>query len=358
MARFIKLMMKLPCFGHLVRRPSSTGLHLPALDGLRAVAALLVLYFHYLGGSAYYAIYGRYGVFLFFALSGFLLVQRFCSKDLAIGFKGTCYFLGQRFLRIYPMFVVSVYAAAWVRGYDSYWIKQTLFFVLSDGWLWTIKQEMVFYLSLPVVAIVFIWLKQPEIQPLLLLIVAFIADYYFNVSPGFMTDWAHGPAPLYICVFFTGMAAGCLAHSTALKQLSESPQGINYSVYIICLLCMYWLWLWHIPYGRDLNIPWTLDMPISITLAATVLLTALFSQSPLRIICMLLPLRMIGIVGYSFYLWHIEILDFVRSHGFGGGHLFWYTLILTYLLSCLSYCLVEAPFMSIGKRFTTRKLAQ
>jgi len=93
--------------------------YFPCIDGLRALAALLVLAFHVAGptgvnqGPTWMADYtnqfGRLGVSIFFAISGFLLYRPFVSAHLegrpapALG-----PYLRRRFLRIFPAYWLAL----------------------------------------------------------------------------------------------------------------------------------------------------------------------------------------------------------------------------------------------------------
>jgi len=73
---------------------------IPGLDGLRAVAYLLVFFFH-----ARYLEVGWIGVQFFFVLSGFLITGILLDMKNSLPTGG--YFLkfyGRRFLRIFPLY--------------------------------------------------------------------------------------------------------------------------------------------------------------------------------------------------------------------------------------------------------------
>src|SRR6185503_11726777 len=88
----------------LVRfRPLS---HAPALDGLRALALLAVIYHHWIDGTVRVSP-GTIGVRLFFVLSGFLitrilLVSRF-DREGTLGDKLKTFYI-RRTLRIFPLY--------------------------------------------------------------------------------------------------------------------------------------------------------------------------------------------------------------------------------------------------------------
>src|SRR5512137_1163101 len=88
------------------------GAHVPALDGLRGVAVLLVLVFHFAhidgdGGGVERALLGATragwaGVDLFFVLSGFLITGILLDARGATGYFKAFY--ARRVLRIFPLY--------------------------------------------------------------------------------------------------------------------------------------------------------------------------------------------------------------------------------------------------------------
>ena len=137
------------------------------IDAIRAVAVLLVMWTHlavnfapiagseqWLNAAQYYGNFGRIGVVIFFALSGFLIPN---SLNGPVG-AGTRQFLIRRFLRLYPTYWLSIPI-----GFFAYWM---LFGMRMDitGWLanatmlpdalgqtpmmphyWTLETELAFY---------------------------------------------------------------------------------------------------------------------------------------------------------------------------------------------------------------------
>jgi peptidoglycan/LPS O-acetylase OafA/YrhL len=81
-------------------RHASTRLF--SLDGLRGIAAILVVSFHALG----YPSGGYFGVDLFFVLSGFLISSQILSETDRTGRFGFMQFFKRRFLRLIPGFLI------------------------------------------------------------------------------------------------------------------------------------------------------------------------------------------------------------------------------------------------------------
>ncbi|MCA0145152.1 acyltransferase [Blastococcus sp. LR1] len=145
----------------------------PALDGLRAVAALAVLVHHasYWSGDHSDDVLGRtfsrldVGVAVFFVLSGFLL-SRPLFQAAAEGRPAprTAAYLWRRALRILPAYWLTIAAALLLLprnegvGPDT-WIRHLTFTqYYGDGWFgdglshaWSLATEVAFYLVLPFV---------------------------------------------------------------------------------------------------------------------------------------------------------------------------------------------------------------
>ncbi len=144
----------------------------PVLDSLRAVGAVAVLTTHtafqagdYTGNGVWGTLLARLdvGVAIFFVLSGFLLSRPHIARA-AVGAPrpATGRYYWKRFIRIYPVYVVSVVAAlalipendglgvsAWVRSLlmvDVY-AEQGLPHGLTQ--MWSLAAEVAFYLVLP-----------------------------------------------------------------------------------------------------------------------------------------------------------------------------------------------------------------
>ncbi|APR83774.1 acyltransferase 3 [Minicystis rosea] len=141
--------------------------HLPALDGLRGIAVLLVLWEHLpdsLTGPGLLAFVKRWvmpgprGVDIFFVLSGFL-ITRILLADKARGMPLKS-FLVRRFLRIFPIYYLTilavlayepgpnlVYCALYLGNF--YWAYHPT--LLSLHHTWSLSVEEHFYLLWPLI---------------------------------------------------------------------------------------------------------------------------------------------------------------------------------------------------------------
>ncbi len=145
---------------------------IPALTGLRAVAASLVFFYHWffqyvdelpLWLGAPFKV-GYVGVPIFFALSGFLITLRYLD-DFGEGKIGYGRYLYKRFIRIYPLYlaVLTFFVAAFGRplnmipdswqGWLSLYTAMQAFFpdwaFLGTLVGWTLTLELIFYVIAP-----------------------------------------------------------------------------------------------------------------------------------------------------------------------------------------------------------------
>lgn len=89
--------------------PSQTTKHTryETLDGLRGVAAICVMVYHYVKGERYPILLSSpLAVDLFFMLSGFVIAHSY-GRRLQSGMSATAY-LVKRFIRLYPMFLLGL----------------------------------------------------------------------------------------------------------------------------------------------------------------------------------------------------------------------------------------------------------
>lgn len=134
-------------------------------DGIRGLACLMVLIAHIPGFffqsiASYFSGTGKYGVWLFFVLSAFLLTSKFKQTGFS-AWAVMSYGLG-RVLRIVPVFLIVVFIY-WMVGFAGIQSLEDLgsAATMSKGFshLWTIPVEFKFYFVLPFFAAAFIFVR-------------------------------------------------------------------------------------------------------------------------------------------------------------------------------------------------------
>ena len=192
------------------------------LDGLRAIAVLMVIAWHYFGtpdgpqSSAWHLFYiGHFGVDLFFVLSGFLIATILLeNRDSSNYFSA---FYGRRALRILPAYylVCAAVLVGWLSGHarglfdgalpgwsyvlgvQNFWMAKLQTYgadALTATWSLAVEEQ--FYLLFPLI----VWLlPQPMLEKLLWavificpisrVILAFHGDQYaYYVLPQYRAD--------------------------------------------------------------------------------------------------------------------------------------------------------------------------
>lgn len=210
---------------------------LPALTGVRGIAALLVLLYHAFlrlvwsgpeepGVLAHLLVgYGWLGVDLFFVLSAFLLARPFLNGKVKINVASWGQFLKRRWMRTAPPYYAAILFAAAVAGTMSkFWTNPQatllhLFYLanVSVGTLeqfnlvvWSLQVEFQFYILLPL----FLWLltRRSAAWSLAGLLVASAAWQYFmfKADAGLHNVHILFQIPGYLFHFGVGIAAARL----------------------------------------------------------------------------------------------------------------------------------------------------
>ncbi|HEV8014101.1 MAG TPA: acyltransferase [Stellaceae bacterium] len=181
-------------------------IELPALTGLRFVAAFSILFMHatewctpFRGGGGFFqtiaAVVGIYGMPLFFVLSGFVIHYNYGPRfrDLSYG-EALREFFAARFARLYPLYIfffvfgsLSDFTANWLAGYANDLLAYVLYSItMTQSWVyvivvnhrmvlengfglgWSVSTEFFFY----VVYAIFVFLILSVRRPLTCIIVA------------------------------------------------------------------------------------------------------------------------------------------------------------------------------------------
>lgn len=215
-----------------------------SLNGIRGFAVLLVLLSH--ASKAGVNIHpfldfsgaGRYGVFLFFVLSAFLLTRQFLdSKPAYNEIKSfvSHYFL-RRFLRIYPLFIAALFAYYFlykigltVYNVDGEMFIKSMFLLDSIGIFWAIPVEFQYYFLLPIIALIFLYAKKPII---IITILSLFTIFWWKLIP---PDYATHLLP-FLPIFVLGSVTALISNIVK-DHIALHPNLINIAnmLAIICL---------------------------------------------------------------------------------------------------------------------------
>jgi peptidoglycan/LPS O-acetylase OafA/YrhL len=307
------------------------------LDGLRAFAALFVVAFHLrtVGGVSFGPLNpivqgGDSGVYLFFALSGYLLYKPFVRGDVDLVGYGL-----KRAGRIVPGYLVALAGLVLLTG-NQLPIQHPLPFLTMSasydlglrgflGNAWTLSAEILFYLTLPLIAAAARGREALVLGGLAIVSVCAATYHRLVISPD--NAWINGTFPLVFYAFVPGMLLAVLEvqQPDQLARLRHWPYlavGIAYLVL-----------------GALTTI-----LPVALATGfGTVLVMGWLLNHPLP------GARILGFAGgasYAIYLWHKDaIIAFGPLLG----------LAITLVAASLSWSLVERPILARIHAFDARR---
>ncbi|OLZ47251.1 acyltransferase family protein [Amycolatopsis keratiniphila] len=343
------------------RRP-----HLPALDGLRGVAVVAVLLFHTgrLPG-------GFLGVDLFFALSGYLITGLLLREVEARGGISLPAFWGRRLRRLQPalaVVLVVVTAVVWSSGApdlvrttlsDGPWVQLNVvnWHLLADSagyWdrfgasrvfehLWSIAVEEQFYLVWPVLVLVVARGVEAERRVMVTALAGSVLSVALMVA---LFDPAD-PSRVYTGTdtrAFSLLLGAVVATEPVRAMLARTSRAVagRLSVAVVAALGV----LWSLADG--VNSPWLFTGGLfahSLLAAVLIGLCVHNGRSAVARVLSWRPVRWLGGVSYSLYLWHWPVCV-VLSPAMTGLRGWWWTALVFAVstgLAALSKYLVEDP---------------
>ena len=305
------------------------GGYVPALDVIRGAAVLLVMAFHFNVPGANAA--GRLGVTLFFVLSGYLITRHVVSV-VPGGFAAVVDYLGRRALRIGPalagllIVILAVTAVAGTFTEVAPGAMASALFVANAPvplgidlpWLshmWSLSLEVQFYVVLP------------------LLMLAAIAHRL--IAAIVIAGVAGG---LLIYPEASGIGIGCALALGGARFLARRwpPLLVAAGIALVLLSAM-----------LDNQSGYYHVGPAWIASIGSGFIVAAALRSPLLTWN---PLRRVGLVSYSLYLWHLPIGTALFPAAYAAGFSWWMAAIgatvTSLFVAALSYMWIERPFMT------------
>ena len=363
---------------------------IPALDGLRAAAVLLVVVFHvwYKGPAliettrsfppTQHPLWSLHtGVHLFFILSSFLLFLPYAQWIL--GQKGppnSLQFYRRRILRVGPAFWASVAILLLVGPLTPVRIGNAVahvFFVFNaipgsseqfNDVFWTMAIEVQFYAVLPLIGVLAYWLSR-RLGPLRAVLLVFGACLLVSLTSGYLGHrfqplglvwWGllgRYSLSLWLSVFGTGILTS-LVYCRLRKspELAASARRVGPVIFgagmALALGVAFVPSLGRLPLNGGSN-----DLMYGYAYAA-MLFGVLVGPPALRLPFELPAVRFIGLISYSLYLWHTVVLshlapDLSAIHGpveqIAVGVLL--ELLVAIPVAYVSYQLTERPFVHL-----------
>jgi peptidoglycan/LPS O-acetylase OafA/YrhL len=342
--------------------------YLPTLDGWRAIAIVFVLLAHSPTlrygriSTLQFHFIGEFGVEVFFAISGILICSRLLSEEASKGSISLKRFYIRRIFRIQPpalLYLLVIVGLTAAKLLPAYWqgLVGSLLLVrnyvgmqpgipIEQVWatahFWSLSVEEHFYLILPTLLIV---TTSRWRAPLLGLLggASFVWRMYCAYSGGSLTFAEEVASGTTLCFLFLPAAAAVLLRN---QQNQALVKRWLRPFWVLPVLFVF------LPVHSPVHLLrglWALPV---------VLCTLYHPESVTGRLLELAPLKFIGRISYSLYLWQEVFLSghfAPKARPFGALHQSLWVWPCIFACAVASYYLVEKPFIAIGHRLTTAK---
>lgn len=344
---------------------------IPSLDGVRAVAVMLVLFAHAGFGNV---IPGGFGVTLFFFLSGYLitfLLQKEFKRDGRVSISN---FFIRRSLRILPPLLIVLvvfyffsFLLSGVFPYDlSGLFSQLLFYhnyyevfvggavLPGTGVLWSLAVEEHYYALFPFIFILifsvsrqdsaklFVWLM--SVMVFLVLLWRFYLYFELSIEGDriyFSTDTRVDS--ILFGAIFSVLVYGRKFEGNSALRLRDYLFLFGSLVLMLGSLLI-----------RDEVFRWTLRFTVQgLALFVFFYYAIFYSANPLFRVFNWKPMQVVGVLSYTIYLVHAILLHFLKEYVAmeDGVLLALSAFALSFLLALAMYIWVERPLAAIKTKF-------
>ena len=336
------------------------------IDGLRGIAVLAVVFYH---AKFDFSIFnykfqifpgGFFGVDIFFVISGFLITKVIINNFDNNNFKFSNFY-ERRIRRIIPalfFIVLSSFLLGWLLltpdDYKNFsksslyllFFTSNLWFFLNGSYLdgpselmpllhtWSLSVEEQFYIFFPALLIFLYKINKYYIFLSILILISFLFSIFGSYKFFDLNFY-------FIISRIWELLIGSITFFLSRFLISKKISRINYN--FILMVSLFFLFFSIIFFDDKIKHPsyFTLIPVLSVALII------LFSKDGTIVINFLKSkiLVYLGLISYSFYLWHFPLLAFnrVKSAPLSNFDKF-ETLLLSVFLSILTYFFIEKPF--------------
>lgn len=325
--------------------------HHKPLDGLRGLAVLMVVFGHGanhgLGpfGPDSMMIRGKLGVYLFFVLSAYLLDRQIIKmfQQGRAQWDYWRYYFSRRVLRIFPLFFLALVVfrlanAAGLKVVIHSWgqLWEHLALQRGDHIFWSIPVEFKYYLISPILLYFFHRVLRWNLWAMGITFAAlFVGVYQYSVR------WQPDGTStlLYLNIFLMGTLVAvlerCVPNFWNALRTFKPASSLGWSV-----ILAFSLWSWKMDDFTSINTFLPAAALWSIALAAT------FGPGWWASLLSFKPLRWVGKVSFSMYLFHIPVLMCVKILDWNPAVLWMVYLSATVVVCAVTYLCVEYPLQS------------
>lgn len=313
----------------------------PELDGIRALSIVVVLLHHvgYLHGR------GFLGVDIFFTLSGYLITQVL----LATVAKGGSLlgFYRRRIARLYPIMAISVLVATLALGFQSardtkpilaslFYYKNFLHWGDLFGPFWSLSAEEQFYLIFPITLILFFKFFNKKVLTVFLLVV--IAEVWSYVLWKNYPDYSWNQDGVLNLALFrpTMILVGCVVslNYKSARDFVKRFRAIFLLIFIgLVAACI----------GYQFPGLAALSTVLLILLLDSEVSAVSYLSRSVRGILSTKPLRTLGVLSYSIYIWHMPVIFLYYKKNLNPHDHVTEIFGIVLCLALISFYLIEVP---------------
>jgi peptidoglycan/LPS O-acetylase OafA/YrhL len=338
----------------------------PDIDGLRAIAILSVVLYH---AGVPFSSGGFTGVDIFFVISGYLLGGHIFS-ELRSGTFSFLRFYQRRAKRILPAFyvvltftilsgllllspsenklyVLSAFSATlsvsnifFLRYLEGYFRVRSFFHPLLMTWSLGVEEQ--FYAVIPLLMLLLVRIRRSFLFPAILTVCVL----------SFLLAWRQVGVDPTSAFYLLPSRAWELGVGAFLAVMQQTRKPLTISAPITQLLSMTGLALMLAPiFLLNENSPFPGPAAVPSVLGAAILIAVPSSWINRRILS-LPPLVFIGMVSYSWYLWHWPLLSYlhIASNDKVPSFAAFLAIMLSLVAAILSYYLIEQPFRRSSRK--------
>ena len=370
--------------------------HLPSLDGIRAIAAFMVVFYH----LNVLWISGGTGVLVFFVLSGFLITWLLLKEEEQFGKLSLRLFYMRRTLRIMPAFYVYWFliVGSLIAFSKHLHIAQAVssFFYVNNYYqavfgdpntglshTWSLGVEEQFYLVWPFVVFA---LSRTSIRRVLIGII--VVTLFAKATLAFCLQWQGMPdfGTGVIYYFATPLRLDAFGIGAAIAVFDLTKWTVRPRWVLLAWACALLLGLMNASLGHHPDLPWSregvvgrfwgglsLGYPLFllqnrqfiwgyavIDLVAGLLIISATQANKLQQLCANRPLVYLGRISYGLYIWHWPILVLImpvlpNPWSFAGVICFGLFCAAAVGVAHLSYFGFERRFLLLKTVFSQRK---
>lgn len=343
-----------------------------SLDGVRAIAALMVMVFHFFSGTNLpgsewmflkkIAVFGQTGVTLFFVLSGFLITRILLESKSLDGYFKNFYF--RRVFRIFPLYyfflLIFYFGYPVIFGAASTPFNQQFFyytylqnFATTFHWnaigpdhFWSLAVEEHFYLFWPFV-VYFLTNKQ------LLYVIIGIVLGALALRVYMLTE--HFDVFYFTFTRFDALAIGALLSLLEIKSVFTSFNARKF-LFVFVGVLIPTIAIWTFVSGTA-NVFIQVIKYLLLAIAYFGLIgyvLCLKKEHPIGFFTSSKFMVFTGKISYGLYVYHPFAYRFTKVYIYTGHWMVELILgfCLTYLIAWLSFQWLESPFLKLKKHFT------